>query len=299
MSANKIVYVKPAKTNSKFWHNPEVKGYQYFPETQKAYPPYWDFTEHKYMFSGLTDEEATQLALDSKLSYIDGPNEGRVITDIDVRHKEDSFFNHPRMVNKIKDDVTVFNLNDPIDQLKLATFKMYPIVAASEHDKKKISGAKWVIVDKEVEQNNTEKDFISKMEINKYFVPGKDKISPEKMKTMLSAFNDSNLKYNKDTSIDTIAAWLYEKATDTTIVQGMSNQQRFLNLVNMANEELALRHLVDTGVKAGVLRVKSGRYSYAGSEVAPTLDILIKKLSNVENQTLLTAIEDEIAFKTK
>lgn len=299
MSATKIVYVKPAKTNSKFWHNPEVKGYQYFPETQKAYPPFWDFNLHKYMFDGLTDDEVKSLATQAKLSYVDGPEEGRPISSVDLNHKEDAFFNHPRMVNKIKDDVTVFNMNDPLDVLKLATFKMYPIVAASENDKRKISGAKWVIVDKDVEQSNAEQDFISKMEINKYFVPGKDKLSPEKMKIILSSFNDSGARFDSNTSIDTIASWLYDKATDTKIVQGMSNQQRFLNMVSMKDDELHLRGMIANALRLGVLRLKTGKFYYAGNEIAVGQDVLVKKLSNPENQSLLAAIEEEIEFKSK
>lgn len=297
--STKVIYVKPAKTNSKFWHNPEIKGYQYFPETQKGYPPYWDFKEFKYRFYGMTDEEALKLAYSCKLSFIDGPNEGRIIESIDLRHKEDAFFNHPRMINKIKDDVTTFNLNDPLDQLKLATFKMYPIVAHSENDKKKIAGAKWVIVDKDIEQSNAEQEYISKMNINKFFVPGKDKLSPEKMRMILASFNDNAIKFDNTTSTDTIEAWLYAKATDTQVIQGVSNQQRFLNLVSMHADELAIRGLIDKAVKLGVLRIKSGKYLYAGNEVAVSQDILVKKLMKPDNQTLLNAIEDEIEFKSK
>jgi hypothetical protein len=298
MSA-KVIYVKPARTNSKFWHNPEVKGYQYFPETQKGYPPYWDFKEFKYRFYGMTDDEALALAYKCKLSYVDGINEGRIIDSIDLKHKEDSFFNHPRMINKIKDDVTTFNLNDPLDQLKLATFKMYPVVAHSENDKKKIAGAKWVVVDKDVEQSNAEQDYLAKMEINKFFVPGKDKLSPEKMRMILASFNDTSLKFDNTTSTDTISAWLYDKATDTRTVQGVSNQQRFLNLVSMQADELAIRSIIDKAVKLGVLRIKTGKYLYAGNEVAVSQDILVKKLMKADNQTLLNAIEDEIEFKSK
>jgi len=296
---SKLVYIKPAKTNSKFWHNPEIRGYQHFPETQKVYPPYWDFTEHKYKFYDLDDEEVLRLATSCKLSFVDGPKEGVIIDDIDLHHKESEFFNHPKMQVKIKDDITTFNLNDPIDRLKLATIKSYPFVAHSENDRKRIAGAKWVIIDEEVEQKNAEETFLSKMEINKYFVPGKDKLSPEKMRTILAAFNDPNIRMDASTSIDTIATWLYEKATDTSIQNGMTNQDRFFLLVNMKDEELAIRALIQKSVKAGALRVKSGKYFYAGNEIAHNLETLVKKLIAPENQNILNAIEEEIEFKTK
>lgn len=296
---SKLVYIKPAKTNSKFWHNPEVKGYQHFPETQKVYPPYWDFNEHKYKFYGLSDDEVLTLAKTCKLSSIDGENEGLLIQDIDLHHKENDFFNHPKVQVKIKDDVTTFNLNDPLDVLRLATMKSYPFVAHSENDRKRIAGAKWVIIDEEIEQRNAEEDFIHKMEINKFFVPGKEKLNPEKMRTILEAYNDPNIKLDPNTSIDTVATWLYEKANDTSTQNGMSNQERFFMLIRMKDDELAVRALIQRAVKGGVLRVKSGKYFYAGNEVAHSLDSMVKKLVLLENQNLLSAIEEELEFKTK
>lgn len=295
---SKLVYIKPAKTSSKFWHNPEIKGYQHFPETQKAYPPYWDFNEHKYKFYGLDDDEVITLAKSCKLSSVEGDNEGLLIQDIDLHHKEGEFFNHPKMQVKIKDDVTTFNLNDPLDKLKLAAIKSYPFVAHSENDKKRIAGAKWVIIDEEIEQKNAEKEFIHKMEINKYFVPGKDKIAPERMRTILAAFNDPNIRMDANTGIDTVSAWLYEKANDKAITGGMSNQDRFFMLVRMKDDELNIRALIQKSVKAGALRVKSGKYFYAGNEIAHNMESLVKKLVAPENQSLLNAIEEEINFKS-
>lgn len=296
---SKLVYIKPAKTNSKFWHNPEVKGYQHFPETQKVYPPYWDFNDHKYKFFGLSDDEVLKLAKSCKLSGVDGENEGLLIQDIDLHHKENDFFNHPKVQVKIKDDVTTFNLNDPLDVLKLATMKSYPFVAHSENDRKRIAGAKWVIIDEEIEQKNAEEDFINKMEINKYFVPGKDKLNPEKMRTILEAYNDPNIRLDSNTSIDSVATWLYEKANDTSTQGGMSSQERFFMLLRMKDDELAVRALIQRAVKGGVLRVKSGKYFYAGNEVAHSLDSMVKKLVQLENQNLMNAIEEELEFKTK
>lgn len=294
---SRLVYVKPTNTNSKFWHNPEVKGYQYFPETQKGYPPFWDFNEHKYKFFELEDAEVIKLAKEAKLSYIDGPNIGKVIDTADLKHREDPFFNHPRLLNRIKDDITTYNLNDPVDVLKLATFKMYPMVAHSESSKKRTPGAKWIIVDKEVEQKDIEKEYLDKIAITKYFTPGKDKLSPEKMRAMLIAFNDSSLKMDENTRIETIEAWLYQKAHDNTVVQGLSNKQRFINLASMTNTELGLRTLIDKGVKLGVLRKQGSKYLYAGKEIAPNIDVLTKKLAKADNASLLEAIEDEINFK--
>ncbi|HMT02019.1 MAG TPA: hypothetical protein PKD00_01705 [Burkholderiales bacterium] len=182
--------------------------------------------------------------------------------------------------------------------MKLNTMKSYPFVAHSENDKKRIAGAKWVIVDAEVEQKNAESDFHAAMEINKYFVPGKSKLSPDKMRTVLASFNDSNIKFDNNTSIDTISTWLYDKAHDTKTVQGsMSNQQRFLMLVNMRDEELETRALIQKAVKAGTFRVKSGKYFYAGNEISHNLESLVKKLQNPENSNLLTAIQEEIYIK--
>jgi hypothetical protein len=293
---SKLVYIKPAQTNSKFWHNPQVQGYSHFPETFRSYPPYWDHTAHKYMFVGLTDEEVISLASKAKLSHSEGSKEGTPITEIDLSHKENEFFNHPRMITKIKDDVTVFNLSSPLDVLKLATMKAYPHVAHSEADKKKIPGAKWVIIDEEIEQKNNVDEFRSKMEINEYFV-GKNKLSTDKMKTILMAFNDPNIKVDNSTDADTVSSWLYDKATDTTVRQGRSDQQRFFDLVKMKSEDLAIRALISKAVKAGALRVKSGKYFYAGNEIAYSLEAAIKKLSAPENQSLLNAIEEEINFK--
>jgi len=292
-----LIYAKPAQTNSKFWHNPQVHGYSHFPETFRGYPPYWDHTAHKYIFTGLEDEEVIKLARKAKLSHIDGPKEGLPITDIDLSHKESDFFNHPMMTLKIKDDITVFNMNDPLDVLKLAMFKSYPQVASSEADKKKIPGAKWVIIDEQIEQSNSVEEYRSVMDLNKHFI-GKEKLSPERMRTILLAFNDPNVKLDKNTDIDTVASWLYEKAKDTTLHQGMTNQQRFFMFVNMKADELAVRALISKAVKAGVLRVKSGKYLYAGSEVAYNLENLVKKLTDLENQNLLSAIEEEINFKS-
>ena len=293
---SKLVYIKPAQTNSKFWHNTQVQGYSHFPETFRSYPPYWDHTQHKYIFSGLTDEEVQDLGSKAKLSHSEGPKEGMPITDIDLNHKESEFFNHPRMITKIKDDVTVFNLSDPLDVLKLASMKAYPHVAHSEADKKKIPGAKWVIIDEEIEQKNSVEEYRSKMEINKYFV-GKEKLTTERMRTILLAFNDPNVKIDASTDSDTVSSALYDKATDTSIRQGMTDQQRFFMLVNMKDAELGVRSLVSKAVKAGALRVRSGKYFYAGNELAHSLEALVKKLASPDNQSILNAIEEEINFK--
>ena len=293
---SKLVYIKPAQLNSKFWHNPQVQGYSHFPETFRSYPPYWDHTQHKYIFVNLSDEEVISLALKAKLSHSEGPKEGTPITEIDLNHKENDFFNHPRMITKIKDDVTVFNLSDPLDVLKLGAMKAYPQVAHSEADKKKIPGAKWVIIDEEIEHKNSVEEYRSSMDINKFFI-GKDKLSTEKMRTILQAFNDPNIKVDEKTDSDTIGSFLYQKATDTTVRQGMIEQQRFFMLAAMKDDELGVRSLISKAVKAGVVRVKSGKYYYAGNEFAYNLESAVKKLADPQNQNLLNAIEEEINFK--
>jgi hypothetical protein len=294
-----VIRVQP-NIKPKFWHDQNVKGYQNFPGTSKTYPIFWDFQAHKYKFDGLSDDDVKSLALKAKLSYVDGADEGKIITEVDLYHREDPFFNHPKLKIKIQDDVLSFNINNPIDKLKLAALKAYPEVASNTTDVKNTPNAKWIIIDEEIESKNEETIFKQELEIAKYFVPGDMYLSPTLMREILIAFNDSQIRITPETTNDFIAKELYKKATDKTGKSGdKTNQARFLQFVNMDKTDRALHVFASNAKRLGVLTVKGDKWFYGGNELANSLIDLIKKLKSADYQFTYENIESELNDKIK
>jgi hypothetical protein len=301
MNEQRLIYVKSVN-KSKFWNNAnaDVKGYNNFPDTTKSYPVLWDFDEHKFKFTDLTDEEVKSLAKKCKLSYEDGEDEGKPIETVDLHHSQDAFFNHTSLTLKIKDDITTFNIHNPLDKLKLAAFKSYPFVSHSSNSIENTPGAKWVIIDKAVESTEKTDKYIEEKNLWKFFVgTEKEKLSADQMRAIIFAFNDSSMLVDAETPADTMAAMLIEKAKSTVKVNGMSERSRFMMLAGLPKNELLIRELVGRAWRFGVLRKTGDKWLYSGSEIANSTEALYKKLLSPENSATLTAIQEELSLKSK
>ncbi|HMT02038.1 MAG TPA: hypothetical protein PKD00_01800 [Burkholderiales bacterium] len=296
----RLIYVKPVSPGSKFWQkSAEVKGYQNFPETRKIYPVLWSNTEHKFLFKGIDDKEFAELVKKCKLSYETGINKGRIIETADLYHKDDDFCNHKDLNIRIFDDMFSFDVAKPIEVLKLAAFKAYPNVANNEDDIKRIANAKWVVIDKDIEEKNAIKAHAMAMEVNKYFTPGDSYLSPDKMRALLQAYNDPKVKLTDKTDNGYISKELYKRATDKQYVDGMTNQARFFQFLRLSDDDLGLRSFVKRATDSGVLRVAKGVYKFNGIDLAPNLDLLLKRLAKPEESTLYEQIVDAIELKQK
>lgn len=296
----KLIYVKPVKAGSKFWQKTaDVKGYQNFPETRKIYPVLWSNDNHKFIFEGLTDDQVKDLVKKAKLSYETGPNKNTIIYDVDLYHKDDPFCNHKDLNIRIFDDTLTFNVDVPLEQLKLAAFKAYPIVALNEDEIKNTANAKWVVVDKDIEEKNAIKAYTQAMEVNKYFTPGQYYLSPAKMRALLVAYNDAKLKFNETTDPALIAKELYKRATDTTVIDGNTNQAKFFQLLKLSEDELGIRTFIKDASDSGILRITKGAYKFNGVEIAPTFELLVKRLSKPEESLLYDQIADALEVKRK
>lgn len=291
-----IVHVKAANV-SKFWHNPDVKGYTNFPETTKTYPMNWSFEEHKFLFD-LTDGEIIDLAKRCKLSYEDGEDKGKPITTFDLHHREDPFFNHSRLRIKITDDITAFNIRNPLEKLLLSGFKTYPFVAKSESDKSNVASVKWVIIDKELEAADKERGYLNEKAVWKFFTgPDRDRLTPAVMRNILYAFNDKVTPINDETPSETLEALLMNKIKEPKNALSISGKEKFLLLANASKEELEIRTLMGKALQKGVLRKTGDKWFYAGNKLADSTDGLFQFLKKGENSAVLMAIKEEVEFK--
>lgn len=292
-----LTYLKPAKATSKFLKGDQVKGFKHFPDTFKSYPVLWDHAQHKYIFDGLTDEQVLQYAKKCKLSYEDGEDKGKIINEVDLYHDQDPFCNHSQMRISIFNDVYTFNLQNPLDVLKLAMIKAYPFTAKTSDSS--LPDAKWVIVNEQIEREQAVSKYTKEKEIWKYFAEGKHKLSPDTMRSIAYCFNDPiNFNITPNTPIEVIETKLQEKAKDNkTVVNGMTNQARFLMLVGLKPDEIKIRAMIGKAISLGIIRNRSERFMYNGNEIAIGLENTIKHLLNPENAVLFTAIEQEIKVR--
>lgn len=296
----KLIYIKPIVRGSKFWqrNNSDVKGRESFPETRKNFPLCWSHKEHRYVFKDLTDDAVYELAKKSRLTYETGPDKGKQITEFDVYHKECPFFSHSALYAKIYDEILIFNENNPLDKLKLCSFKANNMVADGEKSIKQTAGAKWVIIDKEEQEKEKVLKYSEEMEINKYFVPGPTYLGPEKMRAILKAYNDPTNKITPDTPSEVIAAELYRKANSNTVVRGIEERELFFKLVEMPKDDFELRVFIKDCTDAGILRQSRGVYSFGSEKIASNIETLIAKLKD-DNDYTFNQLKDALRAKTR
>ncbi len=296
--STQLTYVKPASV-SKFWHNTDVKGYSNFPETTKAFPILWSFDLHKFVFKDLSDDQVMELVTKCKLSYELGEDEGKPILTADITHQQDPFFNHSQLTLKIKNDISTFNLNNPLDVLKLAAFKAYPFVAQSHSGKDTVAGAKWVVIDAKTEQEDLETKHVRQKEIWKYFTDGsKDKLTPAQMRSLINAFQDRNMRIEPNTPAETLEAILIQKINDPSVRSGLTPRELFLKLVKLPKNELIVRDFIGQAINLGVIRRTGDKYFYGGNEIATGMENLIKTLQSIDYVTTYTAIQEELKLKS-
>ena len=137
------------------------------------------------------------------------------------------------------------------------------------------------------------------MEVNKYFTPGQYYLSPAKMRALLVAYNDVKLKFNETTDPALIAKELYKRATDTTVIDGNTNQAKFFQLLKLSEDELGIRTFIKDASDSGILRITKGAYKFNGVEIAPTFELLVKRLSKPEESLLYDQIADALEVKRK
>ncbi len=291
-----IVHVKAANV-SKFWHNPDVKGYTNFPETTKTYPMNWSFDEHRFLFD-LPDGEIIELAKKSKLSYEDGEDKGKAITTFDLNHREDPFFNHSRLRIKITDDITTFNTKNPLEKLLLSGFKTYPFVAKSESDKTNVASVKWVIIDKELEAADKERGYLNEKTVWKFFTgTDKERLTPSMMRNILFAFNDKAIAISDTTAPEALEALLMSKIKEPKHLGKMSNKEKFLVLATSSKEELEIRALMGKALQRGIVRKTGEKWFYAGNKLADSTEATVQFLKKPENSAVYVALKEEVEFK--
>jgi hypothetical protein len=95
---------------------------------------------------------------------------------------------------------------------------------------------------------------------------------------------------SEDTKYQLLSMWIDENVKD----QKVSNAERFLKVVEMKNEELYVKLIMDDAIAKKVIRFRENRYQRGNITYGRTPGEVLEFLSNDENQLELASIKSEL-----
>ena len=205
---------------------------------------------------------------------------------LSVYRKEDNFWD-TISIRLDKEDQR-FNLNDPMDFIKIRVLESYTNLVASsltEYETKKKATYRWIIVRENEEHKKLSKSIDVKK--NAYIAYGKMEDSQGALEDMLRLYGISPAP---DSSIEFLRGVLGERLEE--------DPRKFLELRN--DKDYAIKVLLLKGVSTGAVLVSGGMYktdegvSISLQNVAPTIHNAIAYLNSPEGQEVRLYIEAKV-----
>jgi len=279
-----------------------------FMGARKFIPPIWDSSKNKWFFSG-TPELLGQLISKMNLRYEKGhPKQGQVIEpgmDPESRlyDKFDPVFLHKEFFTGyyLSDGRTSFNLDDPKQQFLFLCYKGNKEVwdrtdpDGKKPNKHRLAGSTIELTTVGT-QNINKKDNVD-VQVTATIYLNNMQNDIEKMKMICDIMRVPG--YSRKTT-DPNAVFLLLFDTCVTNSQynskfGTTWQKEFVRLCELDPEELDFRHKIKLALMQGVLRQKSGYYSFKGERLEiKTESELIEFFKNHDNQEKYLELESSL-----
>jgi hypothetical protein len=225
------------------------------------------FTRSGQLYTGLTDEEATMM--ERKLGYPEG------------HLGKNSSFWETYTIKSLGDKELILDLDIPTDELKYLFCRNHKRVANGLNDYSKV-GAEYAMVN--VESEAEEKNRYNRTKRDALTFIGK--MSPKEMRQALRIFGFTSDDMSNEVCENTLFDYVEKNAEKFT--------KRWIN-----NKNKLLEYLVAQAVSKGVIRKNKNVYKYGTEVIGHNLEDTVDYLTDLKNQDLRLAIEQETDAKYK
>jgi hypothetical protein len=177
--------------------------------------------------------------------------------DLNTNKKDNKFWTDEMKVRVSKDDNLMttgipFDMSDPMDNLRSRVLGLQDEVANSVEEREQNPHKKFLLIDIDEQDKNSNKDIDESIEIFTFF--GNIKDSVKKMKEFLSIYIN-NKKLNKDVPTDATSEWLIREINELI----KTDKKSFMEIAKDPDYEV--KGIITKAVKTGAI-VKSGVNSY-------------------------------------
>jgi len=266
---NKKVYLKPVPRGGKMITDPQHKGYFMWEGASKQYCLTVN-KENNQLISPFRDEEEQKFF--SALLDV----------DLNVHKKYDNFW-HSFYVKILKDhklmnEGLVFDLSDPMDNLRVRVLKQQDKEIAPSWDKRfERMTYKFVLVDEDFEDESSLKEMNILEEVFTFW--GSIKNSPKKMKEFLGVYwmtKKSTKNVPQDAGKDFLTKEINKAIED--------DKETVYRIIKDSN--IDIKYLIFRGIQVGAInRTGVNTYSLVGDESTYTLPGFIEYLNFLKENT--------------
>lgn len=195
-------------------------------------------------------------------------------------------------VADLSDGDNLFDLNDPHGLIKYAYLRVHPNIAPSGQAvlQGTYSKATYYVNDFDVE---TEVAYKTKTKIGEAV----QKLADMPLERRKMVARQLGIGVSDDAKEQAVFVSLYDYINAASDPRLTSNITMFMTLVNMKDENLAIKDLVEQCLTYNVIRMSKGRLYRGDTEVARSKDQLAEFLAEDVNQEDLMSLQEELKIK--
>lgn len=271
---------------------------QRFPKSKQMFRIPWSSLKRRWLLEGFEDgnmPEMQDLVKKCKLQYEGNHKKaGEYIESADIFDYNDPFFNHRLCKLTANEGELMIDKSIPLDNLILRGLKLHPrFQVAGENNPITSSGARYVIVDREIDTKLKRASRNNKLKVMKLF----EALTSEKKIKIAMAMG---LISNDKTDFDVVDDVLFKAAEDTTKLPdaNITRQELFITLCEMKSEDLNLKHRLAKAKSLGLLKKQADGWILFGAPVGKSNAQIEQYLRDPDNNTLLIRLEEALNDKS-
>ncbi len=272
---------------------------QRFPKSKQMFRIPWNTSKRRWMLQGFEEANTSEmqaLVKRCKLQY-ESPSKraGEYIENADIFDYNDAFFNHRLCKIIANEGEFLIDKADPLHNLILRGLKKHPrFQIAGEDNPVMSSGARYVIVDREIDIKLRKASRNNKMKVMKLF----DSLTTEKKHKIALAMGLVSNDYIDADVIDDILFKAAEDSTGKNNDYNITRQDLFIRLCEMDSEELNVKHRIVKAKASGILKKQADGWILFGYPVGKSTAQIEEFLKNPDNNQILTRLETALNDKS-
>ena len=275
----------------------EYKG-ERFPKSRQIFRAQYSKGQRRWMLDGFEEnsKELNDLVKKCRLKYEDDdhPKKGHYIEDCDIRDFDDPFFKHTKFRVMASEGEVLMDTSIALDRLLVAALKKNRMFQVGYGKTKGGGRAKYVILDKELDNKDKKTNRDKKLKAMKLFSALSDP-KKQKLATILELV-PPNSQTDRDL-IDDVLFKFAENDEDNAVGTKMTKQDLFVKMCELDTEELNLDYKIARAKSLGFLKANQNGFILFGNPVGRSKDDIKSYLLDIDNQEMLMKLEQALNDK--